>query len=296
MFSTLISYLTWSFIMAPPYKQISLSAPPSDFTKQCICPEGGPNGTRRCRNKSYCDLVRNNGLGLVDEAAELTEELLDDWPLLGDAERKVKAHRPAFLRCCTKDLERCVEVGDKMLAQRREEAAEQQRQEPVRVAPVRLPASFTLRRHKAEAPSRPTLNNHTLAAFLDQLPTPPAYKPKARSGTPLPPPPPFPGLSSRESATAQPPPPPRSSTTASSRTLRADSNVPGSLADRVQQLEGHVQSLQAELQRSERETNKWRRKYQGLRTLYDRILNLVRQDDEELAGEERVSVGMEDSE
>lgn len=105
----------------PPYKQVPLSSPL--FTKQCLCPEGGPNGTKRCRNKSYCDLVRKKDVGLAEEAEELRKELLDEWHDYDDRERRVKAYRLAELRLCEKDQGkgRNVEVGDGILAQRGEE-------------------------------------------------------------------------------------------------------------------------------------------------------------------------------
>ncbi|KAK5120841.1 hypothetical protein LTR85_005908 [Meristemomyces frigidus] len=328
MFSYFLSYLTWAFTMSPtPYKQAPLSLP--EFTKHCLCPEGGPKGTRRCRNKSYCGLVRNKGEGLVEEAEELAAELVDDWQLLNDVELRVKAYRLAELRCCDKDNRagRNVEVGEKLLAQRRdEEGRRQPRANSVPAVPLgrsaprptpnasssrpeRHPAKrgdilampkrsagqaapdtqSVLRQHlsrQAEAPS--TSKDQTLATFLDRLPSPPTFTPIFRPQT-KPPQPPVASSSNRgRLASKRPPPPSRSTTATSSRTLREvpDFRTEVSLANRVKQLEAHVQTLQAQLKRSERETGKWWRKYQGLRTLYDRIANLVRQDDEEENDEE----------
>ncbi|KAK5691709.1 hypothetical protein LTR17_025612 [Elasticomyces elasticus] len=109
--------------MAPSYLQARLSS--ADFGKkqcasnggnqQCLCPNDGPNDTKRCKNKSLCALQSTGGL--VVEANLLRRDLLDAFDDLCHGERKQKTHRLARLVICTTHQGRSAEIGDKMLAQ-----------------------------------------------------------------------------------------------------------------------------------------------------------------------------------
>ena len=319
MLTYLYDFLTWANIMAPPYKQSSLSSP--NFSKQCLCTAGGPDGTQRCPNKCFCDLPGNSSKGLPNEAEELRRELLEDKPLLEEVQRNAKACGLVELRICSKDLDagRNFEVAEKILMQRRKEEGEPEhiaqastsqrasgaesqwsfsrllrQQSPVRemVAPPTPQHKQTVKQtppipHPCSRPLRPadpnkipaTPNNQTVAALIAQMPTPPttARKPKPTAQPS--------NLPSPLGTSPSPSPlvAPNKSTPKSSRFLGGNRPRTASpiIEGKIRRLEEQVQDLQTQLEWEEREKETWFRKYQKLRTLYDKVLALVEEDDED---------------